>query len=104
MQYPYKLYKKNITGGGADVKGNAVAGNVQWVFVSECRDELSNGKKTPLVDGSAHDYTAKVFMPADCPEIDRGVEVQVRTEDGEVRIGKAVLLFDTGQYHCRLWL
>lgn len=104
MQYPYKLYKKTIIGSGEDEDGNAVGGVENDVFVSECRDERSSGKRMNGLDGAYHDYTAKIHLPLTTPDIALSEVISVKDSLGSVRLTGQVIMFDRGQYHCRIWV
>ena len=104
-QYPYDLYVLNTVGGGIDPDtGFPTEQTEQWVYHSNCRDEVAvqQGIVT-LESGEAANYSSKVLMPLGTPIIEANTQIEVRSGN-KIRSKGKVLRFTPTQLHCRLWV
>ena len=73
--------------------------------VSYCRDEPNgSGSVIAGVDGQKVVYSSIVQLPEDCPEIERGQEIRVYNEAGELILEGKALRFKRFRKNSRLWV
>ncbi|WP_123868731.1 hypothetical protein [Chryseobacterium bernardetii] len=94
-----------IVGGGIDPEtGYPTEPTEQWVFHSNCRDEVvvQQGIVT-LESGEVANYSSKVLMPLGTPIIEANTQIEVRSGN-QIRSKGKILRFAPTQLHCRLWV
>lgn len=102
-RFPHNLYVFTQQDGSVNSDGDVVPGTPEWINVSVCREEKRTGTSKYLNDGTAFDFTSMIFTPAECDELSKGTQFEVR-EGSNVRASGSVKLFDKGANHCRIWV
>lgn len=104
QQYPYSLYLKNVVASARDGKGNVLQGSVDYTFLSKCRDDRGRGAKVVNIAGVSTEFSSYILTPAGCPNIKNGAILEIRNEDGTVRMVAQCIKFHPYQLHCRIWV
>lgn len=105
-RYEDQLYRKVADEATRDSNGDFIPGSVAgWTLVADCREEPSSaGQKISGVDGEDRKVSSIIQLPEDCPTINPGERIQVKDQDGNVRIEAEALRFVRYRKSCRLWV
>lgn len=106
-QYPHYLFTLTTGESMQDENGYWTDTEQQIIFLSMCREETSGrGQEVQTADGTYHKFSSIVQIPKGDLMIEEGTSIFVSDhEDGtSIRVKGAVLKFDKGQLHSRLWV
>ena len=102
-RFPSRLWVLTIQDGSQNSSGDIVEGSQVWINASECREEKKTGTVVNEESGSYHEFSSKIFAPADCPFLKKGTLIEVR-EGSTVKMAGTVKLYDKTANHCRIWV
>ena len=103
-QYPYNLYILNIQDATQNENGDFVEGSESWELACTCRDEANTKSQNVLVDSVYYPYDSIVYTPKSCPILENETKVEIRYQNGVVRLSGQVKRFSQDQLHSRIWL
>jgi hypothetical protein len=105
-RYEDQLYIKTGAEATRSENGDFVPGSASdWTLTSDCREEPSSGGQIISgTDGEDRKVSSVIQLPADCPDLAPGTEIQVRNESGSVQISGTILRFKRYRKDCRIWV
>lgn len=106
-RYEERLFIRNLKADSLkDENGDYISNEASdWHFISECREEPSDkGRNIANVDGDSIEYTSIIQLPGDCPQINVGVEIQVRDMEDNVIFEATAIRYKQYRKNARLWV
>lgn len=93
------------SGGGFDENGFPIPSTSSMEFLTDCRDSPSGGGSViNTAQGESVKYGSVIYTPKGLEPIPENTLLEVRNEDGTVRLKANVIRFAKEQAHCRIWV
>ncbi len=85
--------------------GDLVGGTSQWVTLSKCREEPSDGgTEVSTVSAHATNKSSAIFFPANAPAVPVNAEIRVLGADGTVQVQGMVMRYKRYKHYGKIWV
>ena len=102
---PHSLYVQQSTPAGKDARGFDLPPVTEWVYWCECREQPhGQSREVKGRNGESYAYSSTVFVDLETPKIETGTKIEVREQDGFVKLAGEVKRFSKDMAHARIWV
>lgn len=104
-RYTDTLQMLNTTEATRNVVGDLVGGSSEWVTLTKCREEPSDGgTEVSAVSAKAINKSSAIFFPANAPAVPVNAEIRVLGADGTVQVQGKVMRYKRYKHYGKIWV
>ena len=102
---PHSLYVQQSTPVGKDADGFELPHVTEWIYWCPCREQpMGANREIKGANGESYFYSSIIFVDWHTPKIEYGTSIEVREDDGSVRLSGEVKRFSKDMMHIRIWV
>lgn len=104
-RYTDTLQMLQTTQATRNAVGDLVGGRSEWVTLTKCREEPSDGgTEVSTVSAKAKDKSSAIFFPANAPAVPVNAEIRVLGADGTVQVQGMVMRYKRYKHYGKIWV